>query len=92
MLQTLSDSFTQFRMNYNVNKHLYSMTELLKELQSAEGLIKPVAHVYATEKGSAPKSKSKKKQKKGQKPQAQGVVKKPRTKCFQSKQSRHWKK
>ena len=36
------------------------MAKLLKELQSAKGLIKPVAHAYVAEKGSAPKLKGKK--------------------------------
>ena len=61
------------------------MMKLFKELQSAEGLIKPVSRVYVAEKRSASKSKSKKK------PQTQGVVKKPKGKCFHCKQSGYWK-
>jgi len=58
------------------------MAELLKEIQSVEGLIKLVAHAYAAEKGSAPKSKDKKKQKTVLKLQAHGVLKKPNVKVF----------
>jgi len=38
-----------------MNKYLYPITELLKELQSVEGLIKPVARAYVAEKSFAPK-------------------------------------
>ena len=75
-----------------MNKHSYSIAELLKKLQSAEGLIKPVARAYIAEKNSAPKSKGKKKQIKFEKLQAQGVVKNLKGKCFHCKQSKYWKK
>ena len=58
------------------------MTELLKKLQSAERLIKLEAHAYVAEKGSAPKSKDKNKQKKVQTLQAQGVLKKLKASVF----------
>ena len=61
VLQSFPESFTQFCLNYNIHKHSCSMAKLLKELQSAEGLIKPVVHAYVAEKGSAPKLKGKKK-------------------------------
>ena len=64
MLQSLPESFTQFRQNYNMNKYSYFKAKLLKELPSAEGLIKPVTRAYVAEKSSAPKSKGKKKSKK----------------------------
>jgi len=38
-----------------MNKYLYPITELLKELQSVEGVIKPVARAYVAEKSFAPK-------------------------------------
>ena len=53
VLQSLLESYTQFCLNYNMNKHSYSMTKLLKELHYAEGLIKPIARTYVAEKGSA---------------------------------------
>ena len=87
IIQSLSESLTQFCVNYNMNKHPYSMIELLNKLQSVEGLIKPVARAYVAEKGSAPKLKGKKKQKKVQKMQAQGVVTKPKNKYFHYKKS-----
>ncbi|XP_057972756.1 uncharacterized protein LOC131160898 [Malania oleifera] len=40
VLQLQLDSFKQFYLNYNMNKLSYSLAELLKELQAAEGLIK----------------------------------------------------
>ena len=58
-----------------MNKRLYSIAELLKEFQFAEGLIEPLARAYVAEKSSIPKSKGKKKQKKVHKPQAQRVPK-----------------
>ena len=38
ILMSLPRSFEQFRLNYNMNKRLYSLAELLTELQAAEGL------------------------------------------------------
>ena len=50
VLYSLLESFTQFFLNCNMNKHSYSLAELLKKLQSAEGLIKPVICAYVAEK------------------------------------------
>jgi hypothetical protein len=38
ILMSLPRSFEQFRLNYNMNKRVYSLAELLTELQAAEGL------------------------------------------------------
>ncbi|XP_070039395.1 uncharacterized protein [Nicotiana tomentosiformis] len=43
ILQTLPDSFQQFRLNYNMNKMDLSLAKLLNELQSAETIIKQQA-------------------------------------------------
>jgi Zinc knuckle. len=83
-----------------MNKLSYSLAELLKELQAAEGIMKKPGSILVAEKGSTSKANGKKKQKKAQKqvavPQAvrgpQGGVKKPKGKCFHCKQSGHWKK
>ncbi|KAH0712268.1 hypothetical protein KY289_008227 [Solanum tuberosum] len=40
ILQTLPDSFQQFRLNYNMNKMDISLAKLLNELQAAETIIK----------------------------------------------------
>ena len=38
VLKTLSDSFDTFKLNYSMNNLSYNLTELMKELQVAEGL------------------------------------------------------
>ena len=43
VLQTLPDSFQQFRLNYNMNKMDLSLAKLLNELQAAETIIKQQA-------------------------------------------------
>ena len=50
ILQSLTDSFENFRMNYNMNKLNFSLAELLKELQAAEGLLKRPPSVNVAEK------------------------------------------
>ena len=61
ILQSLSNFFKQFFLNYNMNKFSNSLVELLKELQIVEGLIKKPVVVIVTEKGSTSKSEGKKK-------------------------------
>ena len=39
VLETLPESFDNFKLNYNMNKLSYSLTELMKELQAAEALL-----------------------------------------------------
>ncbi|XP_019244524.1 PREDICTED: uncharacterized protein LOC109224397 [Nicotiana attenuata] len=74
VLQTLPDSFQQFRLNYNMNKMDLSLAKLLNELQVAESIIKQQAPVVAlnVSKPSISKSKGKKKKKKAQKVLAPG--------------------
>ncbi|XP_042422622.1 uncharacterized protein LOC122010221, partial [Zingiber officinale] len=63
ILQTLPRSFEQFRLNYNMNKRVYSLAELLTELQAAEGLFRHNAQIHYAENGSTSKPKGKKKKK-----------------------------
>ena len=39
ILQSLSESFKEFRLNYNMNKKIYSLSELMNELVAAEGIL-----------------------------------------------------
>ena len=39
ILQSLSESFKEFKLNYNMNKKIYSLSELMKELVAAEGIL-----------------------------------------------------
>ncbi|KAL8123290.1 hypothetical protein AgCh_011313 [Apium graveolens] len=97
ILMSLSKSFEQFCLNYNMNKRLYSLMELLTEIQAAEGLFRQSVQVKVAEKGYSSKPKGIKKKKKAQTQKAvkavrvQGGVKKPKGKCFRCKQSGHWK-
>lgn len=61
ILQSLPDSFKQFCLNYNMNKFKYTLAELLKELQAAEGLNRKSGSALVIEKGSGSKPKGKKK-------------------------------
>ncbi|XP_075095296.1 uncharacterized protein LOC142173574 [Nicotiana tabacum] len=84
VMQTLPDSFQQFRLNYNMNKMNLSLAKLLNELQVEKSIIKQQAPVVAlnVEKASVSKSKGGKKKKKAQKvlvPGGAGAgVKKPK--------------
>nr|XP_016489146.1 PREDICTED: uncharacterized protein LOC107809068 [Nicotiana tabacum] len=65
ILQTLPDSFQQFRLNYNMNKMDLSLAKLLNELQSTETIIKqqapPVALNFEACSSSNPRGGQKKK-------------------------------
>ena len=39
ILQSLLESFKEFRLNYNMNKKIYSLSELMNELVAAEGIL-----------------------------------------------------
>ncbi|XP_047256067.1 uncharacterized protein LOC124888823 [Capsicum annuum] len=43
VLQTLSNSFHQFCLNYNMNKMNFALAKLLNKLQTAESIIKQQA-------------------------------------------------
>ncbi|KAK9225841.1 hypothetical protein WN943_010886 [Citrus x changshan-huyou] len=84
ILQSLPDSFSQFIMNFNINKMECSLAELLKMLNTTETCIKKPKDVMAIEGPSAKKGKKKKFQ-----PKAKGGIKKGKAnkpndkgKCF----------
>ena len=39
ILQSLLESFKEFKLNYNMNKKIYSLFELMNELVAAEGIL-----------------------------------------------------
>ena len=39
ILQSLPKSFKEFRLNYNMNKKIYTLSELMNELVAAEGIL-----------------------------------------------------
>ena len=39
ILQSLPESFKEFRLNCNMNKKIYSLSELMNELVTAEGIL-----------------------------------------------------
>ena len=39
ILQSLTELFKEFRLNYNMNKNIYSLSELMNELVVAEGIL-----------------------------------------------------
>ncbi|XP_065626541.1 uncharacterized protein LOC136066333 [Quercus suber] len=69
ILQSLPESFKEFRLNYNMNKKVYSLFKLTNELVAAEGILSTssvdVNMVEAST--SQPKSKGKGKKKKKKK-------------------------
>ena len=101
ILQSLPESFKEFRLNYNMNKNIYSLFELMNELVAAEDIL-GTSNVKANvgeASTSQPKSKGKvikKKKKKDFTKQegkqiALGVAdkgKKIKGKCFRSEERR----
>ena len=88
VLMSLPESFKSFRLNYSMNKGSYSLAELLKELQAAEGIIGHAKSVQVAEKGSSSSAKRGKKKRKapkqntGSKQKAQKSEDKLKGKCF----------
>ena len=39
ILQSLPESFKEFRFNYNMNKKIYTLSELKNELVAAKGIL-----------------------------------------------------
>ena len=69
ILQSLPESFKVFRLNYNMNKKIYSLSELMNELVAVEGIL-GTSNVEANVgevSTSQPKSKGKGKKKKKKK-------------------------
>ena len=61
VLMSLPESFKNFCLNYSMSKGSYSLQELLKELQAAEGIIGHAKSVQVAEKGSSSFAKRNKK-------------------------------
>ena len=61
ILLLLLESFKEFRLNYNMNKNIYSLSELMNELVAAEGIFgtSSVDANMAKTSTSQPKSKGK---------------------------------
>ena len=106
ILQSLSESFKEFRLNYNMNKKIYSLSKLMNELVAAEGILgtSSIDANMAEASTSQPKSKGKGKKKKKKKKNftkqdgkqvALGVAnkgKKTKGKCFHCGEKGHWKR
>ena len=99
MLMSLPKSFSNFCLTYNLCKSNYSLAELLKELQAAEGIIGHKRNLQVMEKASSssakkngkkkvPKRNAKPKQQQQQKPKA--GVGKPKGKCYTYGQKGHY--
>ena len=63
-IETLSDAFDAFRLNYSMNKLNYTLTQLMKELQSTEAVMnkskgkeKAEAHFASSSKASSSQGK-----------------------------------
>ena len=39
MLQSLPESFKEFKLNYNINKKIYTLFELMNELVATKGIL-----------------------------------------------------
>ena len=72
VLESLPETFKEFKVNYNMNKRNMTLTELMNELHSAEEIYraeKSLGSINIAEKASSfrPKSKGKCKKKAGKK-------------------------
>ena len=104
ILQSLPESFKEFKLNYNMNRKIYSLSELMNELVAVEGILSTsgVDANMAEASTSQPKSKGKGKKKKKKdftkqdgKQIALGVAnkgKKIKGKCFHCGETLHWKR
>ena len=107
ILQSLPESFKEFRLNYNMNKKIYSLSELMNELVAAEGILGTSSvdanMVEASTSQPKSKGKGKKKKKKGftkqdDKQISLGVANKVKKKeyakgkCFHCGEKSHWKR
>ena len=97
ILESLPNSFGQFKLNYNMNKLKLTPIELMHELESAKRSLVKQGSAYHAESSSKPKGKPKGR-KKNKKQKETGpafkptAMKKPKGKCFKCGQKGHWKK
>ena len=67
ILQSLPESFKEFRLNYNMNKKIYTLSELMNELVVAESILSTssvnanTAEAFTSQPKSNGKGKKKKK-------------------------------
>ena len=104
ILQSLPKSYKEFRLNYNMNKKIYSLSKLMNELVAAEGILgtSSVDANMAETSTSQPKSKGKVKKKKKKdftKQKGKQIAlraankgKKLKEKCFHCGEKGHWKR
>ena len=105
ILQSLLESFKEFRLNYNMNKKVYTLFELMNELVAAAGILctssvnANMAEVSTSQPNLKGKGKKKKKKKDFAKQNgklvALGVTnkgKKTKGKCFHCGEKGHWKR
>ena len=97
ILESLPNSFGQFKMNYNMNKLKLTPVELMHELESAERYLVKQGSAYHAESSSKPKGKPKggkknKKQKETDPAIKPTTMKKLKGKCFKCGHKGHWKK
>ena len=97
ILESLPNSFGQFKMNYNMNKLKLTPVELMHELESAERSLVKQRSTYHAESSSKPKGKHKGRKKNKKKKEIGPAIKptamkKPKGKCFKCGQKGHWKK
>ena len=99
VLETLLDSFKQFKLNYSMNKMVMNLTELRRELQTTEGILKDQRGIHIMVKGSLGFSSQKKKnisETIKQKERFKGREKRKKSqckgKCFLCGKKVHWKK
>ena len=93
ILETLPESFNQFKLHFNMSKMDMTLSELMKKLQVAEGIVKPKAQAHFFQSSSKLNPKGKKFKKKQNKGKGQkkgntgnrkdkGSDDKPKGKCF----------
>ena len=93
MFMLLLEFFKNFCLNYTMSKRSYSLAELLKELQVAEGIVGQKKSMHVMEKCSSTKNRKKKKNVLKQNAQSKKKPKvsegKPKDKCFTCDQKGH---